>query len=67
MTRGAKTISCSQRSLIDVTKGLIFASRGRWFDSDGHAGKTAVAELRKAGQHIYYCRTRGSYQLRPTP
>lgn len=66
MNRDAKNISSSLRPLIEMSKGHIRTSGGRWFDADGYVGKTAIKELRKSGWSIEYNRDRGSYRITET-
>lgn len=62
MNRDAKNISSSLRPQIEMTKGHIRNSGGKWFDADGYVGKTAIKELRAAGWEIKYNKDRGSYR-----
>ncbi len=63
MNRDSKNISSSVRPQIEMTKGHIRTSAGRWFDCDGYVGKTAIKELRASGVKIEHDRIRGSYRL----
>lgn len=63
MISGKKTISSSLRPQIELCKGHILTSGGRWFDADGYVGKTAVRELRQSGTNIEYDPNRQSYRV----
>lgn len=63
MNRDAKNISSSLRPQIEMTKGHIRTSGGKWFDADGYVGKTAIKELRAGGWNIEYNKDRGSYRI----
>jgi hypothetical protein len=63
MNRDAKNIRTTCRPQIDNIKLAILTSAGRWFDIYGHAGTTALRELRRTGHRIEYNRTRASYRL----
>jgi hypothetical protein len=63
MNRDAKNIKSNSRIQIHTCKCQIMTTNGRWFDADGHVGKTAIKELRTSGWAIEYNKERGSYRI----